>query len=167
MNNKSRLIILFFAFAASFFWQPAMWMVAVVLAFEMVERGWKQLLDAIRGRHSSSRESIQGDWELEQQRALDQEFQRQQEEDRVIEAALQQSQYKHIPGRPWGDPGSYVSEQASQELLEQQQKKLEDEKREQETREFLNSWGERILKEHEAVQKPGRETGAKQIRWLH
>jgi hypothetical protein len=166
MSNKSRLIVLFFGIAGSFFWRPALWIVVAVLAFEVVERGWRQLLEAIRRRQPLS-ESIQGNWESEQQRELDQEFQRQQEEDQIVEAALRQSQYKHIPGRPWGDPASYVSERASQDLVEKERKKLEDEKREQEAREFLNSWGERILKEHEAVQKPQRETGAKQIRWLH
>ncbi|MGB2664581.1 MAG: hypothetical protein WAK48_11285 [Candidatus Acidiferrum sp.] len=105
MSNKSRLIVLFFGIAVSLFWRPALWIVVAVLACEAVERGWRQLLEAIRGRQSSS-ESIQGDGEVEQQRALDQEFQRQQEEDQIIEAAHRQSPYEHVPGTSWGDPAS-------------------------------------------------------------
>jgi hypothetical protein len=83
--------------------------------------------------------------------------------DRQIEGAEQNTQLKHIPGLPWGDPSSYVRASTPDELeqaregfhrreverrdalaakereatSEQERKKRDDEKREKEAREFL------------------------------
>jgi hypothetical protein len=92
-----------------------------------------------------------------------------------VEAPKQETPLQHIPGRPWGDPSSYIRASTPDELerarealhrreaerrdalaakeregvLEQERKKREDEKREQEAREYLIRESQRVLKERE------------------
>jgi hypothetical protein len=122
----------------------------------------------------------------------------QEERERQIEAAQQETPYQHIPGLPWGDPGSYSYvraltrdelEQAREDfakreaercdalaakeheaVLEQERKKRDDEKREQEARDFLIREAAAVVKEREereAAQKREREAEALRTRWIH
>jgi hypothetical protein len=120
----------------------------------------------------------------------------QQERERQIEAPQQEAEYQHIPGFAWGDPSSYVRVSTPEELerareafanreaqrreaeavrereavLEQEHKNRDDEKREQEAREFLIREAAAVLKEREereAAQKRKREAEANRTRWIH
>jgi hypothetical protein len=155
-----------------FFWRPA-WGILIVLAIvDWGERAWEQLLNAIRGRRTNSNAALTPPQPPSQDLSeLEKEFERQQECECQVEATHQASQYKHIPGLPWGDPGSYIKASSADELeqalealhkreaekrervaraaLEQARKEVEDEKREQEAREFLIRESERVRKERE------------------
>jgi hypothetical protein len=94
----------------------------------VLEGRWHELLDAIRGRRQSSledeqdREQLLGLYRQLARANREEECKQQQEQeyDQQVEAAHQKSQYKHIAGKPWGDPSSYVREPTPEELLEQQ-----------------------------------------------
>ncbi|HET8922990.1 MAG TPA: hypothetical protein VFN26_08350 [Candidatus Acidoferrum sp.] len=98
----------------------------------------------------------------------------QQKRERQIEVTYQRTEYKHIAGLPWGDPNSYVPfpkdptpgelerarealhereiqrrERDAQASLERETKMHDDEKREQQARDYLRREAERVLKERE------------------
>ena len=76
---------------------------------------------------------------LEDRESLYEEYERQQQYDDQVKRVHEMSDFKHIPGQPWGDPSSYVTAQQCQET----------ERLEQSAREFLTTESERILRERE------------------
>jgi hypothetical protein len=111
-----------------------------------LQKRWQELLDAIRGRRQSSSED-----EKERERQQE-EVELQQEYERQIEAAHQKSQFKHIPGQPWGDPSSYAKASTPDEL--------------ERAREALHK-REAEKREREAAEKRKREAEANRSHWIH
>jgi hypothetical protein len=159
MKNPVKAALWLGLIALGFVWRPAWAILAVVVFADWAEGLWEQLLNAIRGRHQGLSEGEEKKYESPQ------------ESERQIEIAHQESQYKHIPGLPWGDPSSYAKASTAEELerarealnrwaaekyereaklaLEQERKRLDDENREQEAREYLVRESERVQRERE------------------
>jgi hypothetical protein len=144
-----------------FFWKPA-WLILVVLVLaQWSERRWKELLDAIRGRQSAAAPTGPSS-------ANDETGMADAEVDPiVVERALARSDYKHIPGQPWGDPSFYIKaspeelnhaaealrraevERRESEAAEQERKRVDEEARNRQAREFLVREAEIVLRERE------------------
>jgi len=88
----------------------------------------------------------------------DQEFGRQQQEERLIAVAHKESPFKHIPGQPWGDPSSYAKPSLPREREQTRDALIEREAEKQEH--------EDALKELEA-EKRESETDANRSRLIH
>lgn len=130
--------------------------IGALIVWWMIERRdarIKQLEDKVRDLNSSLEQALdrndrtpERSRESTDQEELNLQFERQQREEKMIEAAHQNSRYKHIFGLPWGDPSSYVT---TEQLAEQERQLREGERQEQEARESLKLEAERVLKERE------------------
>jgi hypothetical protein len=127
--------------AAGLWWHWSTWLTFLLVLIVLADprERWKELLEAIRGRKYPNEEEFDGQ----------EEFETQQKYDRMVETAHSQSEFKHIKGRPWGDPSSYVKNSALDEL-QQQEKAQTEQKREAEARASLNREAKRILQKREA-----------------